>query len=223
MGDVRAGTPEMEGFVLGKPALVCRWRLHDRRLPLENRHLRALSRRLVGGQALSPEMVGWAKQHIEWTLDEGAAQHPDGVLMLIVDEERRAAMAVGEFEPLAHTSATNLAERAALSLAEARSTRVAPETLWLERDGELVVGIEQGTRPGGATDLILQLAETLGMPVARESDVAQGVLSGSSRYDECFLVSDEYGVVESRDAGGPRSRRFADSYQKLLDSTKRKY
>ena len=30
---------EMEGFELGRPSLVCRWRLADRALPLENRKI----------------------------------------------------------------------------------------------------------------------------------------------------------------------------------------
>ena len=37
----------MDEFELGVPALVCRWRLAGRTLPLENRHLRALSQRRV--------------------------------------------------------------------------------------------------------------------------------------------------------------------------------
>ena len=75
--------------MLGRPALVCRWRLASRALPLENRHLRALGRRSVGGAPVSPQLIAWAKQHIEWTLSEGAARNPDGVLMVIVDEGGR--------------------------------------------------------------------------------------------------------------------------------------
>ena len=47
MGDVNVGSAEMRNFKLGTPALVCRWRLASGRLPLENRHLRALSRRVL--------------------------------------------------------------------------------------------------------------------------------------------------------------------------------
>ena len=76
-------TPWTEDFALGTPALVCRWRLADRTLPLENRHLRALSRRVVDDAPVSPQLVAWAKQHIEWTLGSGASRYPDGVLMVI--------------------------------------------------------------------------------------------------------------------------------------------
>ena len=58
----------MDGFTLGSPALVCRWRLASRALPLENRHLRALGQRVVNGGLVPTELVAWAKQHIEWTL-----------------------------------------------------------------------------------------------------------------------------------------------------------
>ena len=222
MGNARGPIPEMDGFELGTPALVCRWRLRDRRLPLANRHLRALAHRRVQGQAVSPELVGWAQQHIEWTLDQGAVEHPDGVLMLVVDEQRRAAMAVGDFEPLPHSSMRILARRASESLVEAASTSVAPEVLWLVEDGRLVAGIGPGTYPGGSTSLVLQLAETIGIPVRRDGGVVEATLSGITDYDEAFLTSDEYGVVEAHDAAGPVARRFQDAYAKLLESTKRK-
>ena len=104
MGDVNVGTAEMRDFKLGTPALVCRWRLASGRLPLENRHLRALSRRVLDDEPVSPQLIAWAKQHVEWTLREGSAENPNGVLMLIVDEEGQAAMTVGPYEPLAATS-----------------------------------------------------------------------------------------------------------------------
>ena len=39
------GTQWVKDFELGEPALVCRWRIAGGRLPLENRHLRALGAR----------------------------------------------------------------------------------------------------------------------------------------------------------------------------------
>ena len=43
-GDARIAA-EQEGFELGTPALVCRWRLSGGMLPMANRHLRALAAR----------------------------------------------------------------------------------------------------------------------------------------------------------------------------------
>ena len=53
---------EMDGFSLGTPALVCRWRLAAGMLLLGNRHIRALARRIVNGRPITPELVAWAKQ-----------------------------------------------------------------------------------------------------------------------------------------------------------------
>ncbi len=56
---------------LDKPALVCRWRMSNKKVPMLNRHIRALSERLVQGEPLTHNMLSWAKQHVEWSLAEG--------------------------------------------------------------------------------------------------------------------------------------------------------
>jgi hypothetical protein len=98
---------------------------------MENRHLRALSKRVVNGQAVSTQLVAWAKQHIEWTLRDGSALNPDGVLMIVLDEKGQAAMTVGPYEPIDSPTAATLADRAIESAREAEETGVAPETLGL--------------------------------------------------------------------------------------------
>lgn len=213
------GVPEMEGFELGRPSLVCRWRLADAALPLENRHLRALGQRVVGGAPVQTQLVAWAKQHIEWTLSSGAAEHPDGVLMLIVDDRGRAAMTVGPYEPLRARSVSFLAERARSAAQEAETTGVAPESLWLVRGEGLVWGCGQLEHPSGAASLMQDLAKTLGIPVARRPRLAREVLSGPVDYDEVFLVSDEHGVVPASNASGARATRFAEGYARLLEKT----
>lgn len=217
------GIAEQESFKLGAPALVCRWRLSSGRLPLENRHLRAFSQRRLGGRVLTSQLVAWAKQHIEWTLDPGSAQEPDGVLMVIVDEGGRAAMTVGPYEPLEATGVIPLATRARASRREAECTGVAPETLWAFCSGRLVAGVGQNERLSGAASLVWDLAVTLGLPVVCEQDlVGQVLASGGLRPDEAFLVSDEHGVVASEDLGGSRARRFSDAYHRLLAAADRR-
>lgn len=220
MMDRGAENPQMEGFELGRPALVCRWRLAGARLPLENRHLRALGGRTVAGRRLAPPLLSWVKQHIEWTLAEGASGCPDGVLMLLVDESGRAAMTVGPFEPLGVRTSSALAERARSSAAEAGATGVAPETLWLVREDELLWGTRPGDVASGSASLMADLAKTLGFPVARQDGLAEEVIAGTVAFDEAFLVSDEYGFVPATNAGGPRSLRFAEGYDRLLERTR---
>ena len=210
---------EMDNFTLGTPALVCRWRLAAGTLLLENRHMRALARRIVNGRPISPELVAWAKQHVEWTLAEGSFEYPDGVLMLIVDTEGRAAMTVGPFEELADASLAALALRAANAQAEAEQTGVAPETLWLARGDVLLWDPGDGCAASGAASLVGQLAQTLGLGVARREGLAHDALVGALEFDEAFLVSDEYGVVPAADAQGQHGKRMREGYQRLLERT----
>ena len=159
----------LESFELGAPALVCRWRTSKRTVPLLNRHIRALSQRSVQGRPLAQGLLSWAKLHIEWSLaDDTTVPVPDdGVLMLVVDEQGRAAMSVGVYEELADVSRNALAERAHMARLEQRETGVAPEVLCAVLPGELVVGTDGVEALCGAMTLIEQLAQTKGMRVTR--------------------------------------------------------
>ena len=111
-------------------------------------------------------LVAWAKQHIEWTLADGGALHPDGVLMLIVDESGRAAMTVGPHEPLACRLASVLIERARESWHEGLVTGVSPESIWIVSEGTLVV----------RTVVVRELSTALTSPVKRMQPVSRPLL-----------------------------------------------
>lgn len=210
------GTTDLESFELGTPALVCRWRLANRHLPLENRHLRALLARTVNGSRVTPELVAWAKQHIEWTLEQGAAAHPDGTLMLIVDTQGRAAMTVGPYAPLESATTEALLTRAAQAHAEAAQTSVAPETLWVACGDALLWEPGAGCATSGAASLVVQLAQTLGINVQVRDGLCDAIEGCALAYDELFLVSDEHGVVPASDAAGAHGSRLAQGYERLL-------
>ena len=207
----------MENFSLGTPALVCRWRLAAGTLLLANRHMRALARRFVNGHRISPELVAWAKQHIEWTLAEGSFEHPDGVLMLIVDHNGAAAMTVGPYEPLEQRHTRALIARAQGAAQERDETDVAPETLFAFIGGELLAGTASDAVRGGAASLVLQLAQTLGVPTTFQPDLAGLLSDGALEADEVFLASDEHGVVQASDRAGAQAERFSASYQRLFE------
>ncbi|MCI2085760.1 hypothetical protein [Olsenella sp. kh2p3] len=211
-----------QDFTLGRPVLVCRWRLASGGLPMENRHLRALSKRVVNGQAVSTQLVAWAKQHIEWTLRDGSALNPDGVLMIVLDEKGQAAMTVGPYEPIDSPTAATLADRAIESAREAEETGVAPETLWVARGDTLVCGMGAAEDASGSVTLVCDLANTVGITVTREQGIAQGLLDNTLVYDEAFLVSDEHGIVCASDAAGPRGAKLAEGYERLLAAQKNK-
>lgn len=211
-----------EGFKLGEPALVCRWRLAGRHVPMLNRHMRALSQRRVGGEPLSTNMLSWVKQHIEWSLAEDASAEADGVLMLVIDEAGQAVMSTGVYEPLADATFDALMARASAARTEADRTGIAPEVLCSIAEGSLVVGASPDERACAAVSLIEQLAETRGCRVERDPALQYRIVAG---LDDAavVLVSDEHGVVPATDrTGAPKDAAevsfMVSAFEKLRDS-----
>ena len=205
----------LEGFQLDKPALVCRWRMAGKHVPLLNRHIRALSQRKVNGKPLSKNLVSWVKQHIEWSLAEGDFPQRDGVLMLVVDVNGQAAMSVGDYKPLEDTSAAALNERARAAQGEATNSGVAPEALCSIDGSVLYVDERFSQRPSGTMSLVEQLAKTRGMEVRPVPAL------GAVPNEPCFLVSDEHGVVPAIDgAPHPFIDLCAEGYERLRDKAR---
>ena len=194
--DFCANQEAVEKFTLDKPALVCRWRMSNKKVPMLNRHIRALSERLVQGEPLTHNMLSWAKQHVEWSLAEGDYTAHDGVLMLVIDINGKALRA-----------------RSAEARSEADETGVAPELLAAVDNGELAFVAPADECLCGTATLIEQLAQTKGIPVTRVDIPAQ--LKGA-----LFLVSDEHGVVpatetDAAEADAATVAFFAEGYEKL--------
>ena len=213
--DFCANQEAVEKFELDKPALVCRWRMSNKQVPMLNRHIRALSERRVQGAPLTTNMLSWAKQHVEWSLAEGDYTAVDGVLMLVIDVNGNAAMTVGEYEPLADVSAAALKARAAEARAEAAETGVAPELLASVEGGRLLLAAAEDEHLCGTATLIEQLAQTRHVPVERRGGDAAAELPGA-----LFLISDEHGIVPAVDSGADLNDAdivdfFAGGYEKL--------
>lgn len=215
------GLQTMEGFSLGTPSLVCRWRMAGGNLPLANRHMRALRARTANGARVTTELVAWAKQNVEWSLSVSASEHPDGVLMLILDKDGQAAMTVGPYEQLRSRTLLMLARRAVGSVQEALETGVAPETLVVYRDGSLLLDLERAQAPSGVLSLVIDLAKTLAIPVRRVEGLAEAAATGEPCEGEVMLVSDEHGIVVATDRSGSMAERLAASYQTLLEKARK--
>lgn len=198
-------------FELGTPSLICRWRLANGGLPLENRHLRAFSQRGV-----DPALVSWAKQHIEWTLADGAAGNLDGVLMVVVDEEGQAAMSVGPYKALGDTSINALLQRAMQAQTEASRTGVAPETLWAVTAGQITSYLDPAEKLAGASSLVSDLMVAHHLQFTYEAQISDAQALAAA--DEVFLVSDEHGVVAAAGKLGKYAKQMVADYQKLLAS-----
>lgn len=203
----------LEKFELAEPALVCRWRMARRGVPMLNRHIRALSHRVVNGAPLTTNMLSWAKQHVEWSLAAGEYSDPDGVLMLVIDVNGDALMSVGPYESLAETSRTALAARAGQARVEAVASRVAPELLGVATEGRLLLAAAPGEDLCGTATLVEQLAATRGVEVVRaleEGATLEDVLSAAGTGAVALLISDEHGVVPECDGAPGPGRDLAE-------------
>ncbi len=201
--DFVANQESPENFELAEPALVCRWRMSKKKVPMLNRHIRALSQRRVNGEPLTTNMLSWAKQHVEWSLEVGVYDDVNGVLMLVIDVNGNAAMTVGAYEPLADISHAALQSRAATSRSEQAETGVAPEVLCRIENDALYVGAAADENLCGTMTLVEQLATTRGWQVARTADLAAAPATTGAY----LLVSDEHGIVIASDTAGTSSDR----------------
>jgi hypothetical protein len=201
-----------EDLFVGEPAIEVRWRLQNGALPLKNRHLRAFR-----AHGVSNGLDSWARQHIEWTLGEGAVEEPDGVLVIDVDAGGRAVMSIAQFEALPALSAELLLDRVSDMAAES----VEPEVLWLVHEGSLIALTDEKKQLSGVNSLVYDLAETLHTSVvfAGHDQAARDVAQLASG-DECFLASDEHGVVASSDFAGNTCEQYAAYYRKLISLAK---
>ena len=198
-----------EDLFVGDPVLTMRWRLHRRALPLKNRHLRAFS-----ACGVSNGLASWARQHIEWTLADGAGAFPDGVLALAVDSEGRAEMTVEAYRGAPVLTSADIAARAAGWNGQA----VPCEALWTVEGGVLTVHTEEGAPLSGANSFLADVAKTLGTPLAfsRRPDAREAF----AQADEAFLVSDEHGVVAAADASGAVAERFKGYLDRIVSLAK---
>lgn len=189
----------LEKFEPAEPALVCRWRMSKRQVPLINRHIRALSNRVVNGAPLTTNMLSWAKQHVEWSLAAGEYSDSNGVLMLVIDVNGDALMSVGPYEPLEDSSLAALVVRAEVARIEFATTGVAPELLGAVcADGTVKFAAQEQEHLCGAATLVEQLAQTQHHVVERalaQDESLDSFVRSTGMEATCFLISDEHGVV----------------------------
>ena len=207
---------------LGDVRFCCRWRVVSGRVPLKNRHMRALGARTLDGEKIGAPLVAWVRESVDWSLGN-VAGYDDATLVLKVHAGGRASLDVTEYRRPKERSANDLLRRAERGRREAESCGVSSEDLWVVSGGVLLWGLTMGAYACGTSSLVSQLARTLGYAVTVVDDLAAQLAETGFRPDmEVFLASDEHGVLAATDRTGTIAQRFESSYNTLLADERRK-
>ena len=186
-------------------AVELRMRLCDGKLPMYERHLKALKNYGLGGP-----MQSWLRTRMEYVLENHAPTHPDGVLHMTATPDGKVLF---EVEPQGEAPVLSVddcvVEEGVVSgvrvYAEPAQIDLSP--LWIadSQAKTLVVGAEELVFASCTT--LKDLARTIGWTVdirpVRQDQVAQ----------DAFVVTDEFGVLPVVE--GPAYQVFAPLMARL--------
>lgn len=200
---------QLREHIQKNPSLSLRWRIASRDLPLKQRYYRSLRE-----YGLSNGVISWVIQHVEWTLPEGSLQEPSGVLTLEFDQKGRACMDLQPYKKIIDTSAEGL-----FTYAEERGTHahegIDSEVMWTADENALYVWTDKKAALSAANSLIYDLARQKAYKLVYmlpDYDKFVEQIKGGA---EAFLVSDEHGVVQAKDAQGNQGAFFVSCWEKL--------
>ena len=137
-------------------------------------------------------MQAWVRSRLEWVRDNKLYEMPDGVIVLTIDPEGMVDTQLEGLRPAPQFT------RAMLDADEA------PGTLWVAKDGQLLVG---QTPRHAADTLVRDLATTLGYEVVQTETPSDD--------GEVFAASDEFGIVPVEGTTGPVISKLSECFDKL--------
>jgi len=181
--------------------LVLRWRIHEGRLPLRQRHIRAL-----GALELPEALVGWVLERLDWAVMNMLGPGSEAVLVVELDRAREARMSLAEVAPPPSLGAGDLVEEQGFVLGAAVGAEPLAGDVWLELDGALAASTPEVT--SGTGTLGLDVARTLGIP-CEVGLQPLAVARQAAEAGRAFLLSDEFGFVPigaAPAASGPAAR-----------------
>lgn len=191
MNDHTAGIPT-------EPLSVT-WRLSGARVPLLERHLRALAERGVGSA-----LHAWLRSRLEWAFEHHAIEHPDGSITIGIDPQGDVTISVAPYVgPEGDPIATTIERGGHVIDGDGAS-------VWIRIGERVATPPFPPAAPRGSRSLVIDLARTLGWEV----EVRELTVEDIERADEAFFVSDVHGVV-SDGRGGEFAARMQACFARL--------
>lgn len=183
-------------------AFILRYRVKEGKVLLFNRHIRELSH-----FEMSPPLIAWVHERLEWAAANLLGKDTDAVLVLSVDPKAEVKVSLEETRPLPHYDKDDLLIDDDTIRGLCTGEGVWPSTVWLaQADGSLVASTKELF--AAADTLTEQLATTQGITVSS----APQTLIDYEQAPAAFAVSDEFGYVPLKG-----SAQAADTLKSNLD------
>jgi hypothetical protein len=185
-----------------------RWRVVDGKIPLLQRHYRALQ-----PLELPPPLMAWIHERLEWATVNMLHEGSDAVLCLAINPHEDVVVSLDETRPKPQLGKENILIQDDVIVGLTYNGEPLQGTLWLEQDGALIATLTPSMQQLiTATDtLTKQLVETLGIGVTAQQVSAATALTAGA----LFVVSDEFGFIPLRGTTKLLSK-IADSFTKVF-------
>jgi hypothetical protein len=174
--------------------LTLRWRVHEGRIPLRQRHLRALK-----ALNLPDPLTAWLLQRLEWATDSLLNKEEEGVLVLSIDPEKDVVVSLDAVQDKPILTSEHLVIEDGFVTGVRHEGAPLEGSVWFEYEGVLHASCEKLTAATGT--LVRDLAQTLGLPV--EICPQRGAAPPASPAPPAtavFFISDEFGFVPIHDS-----------------------
>ena len=186
--------------------LVLRWRIHEGRIPLRQRHLRSLE-----PLDLPEPLRAWIHERLEWALANMLTDDTEGVLVLHIDPAHEVTVSLDPVRERPVLNLSSLLVEGGLIIGAEFDGETLEGTVWLECDGALCASCDELISATGS--LAKDLCETLKLPLSIHPQHIEDAENSS-----LFLISDEFGfvLIQEHPCGeAPATSKLEECFSKL--------
>ncbi|MDR3037227.1 MAG: hypothetical protein LBU31_02295 [Coriobacteriales bacterium] len=187
--------------------LTLRWRIHEGRIVLRQRHLRSLE-----PLGLPAPLRAWLHERLEWAASNMLNENSEGVLVIAIDPATDIVVSLDKLREPPHLTTADLVFAAGTGAITGVQHEGAPLAgdVWLERDDVLYASCDALTSATGT--LARDLAQTLNITVVVCPQQAVAIQDSSA-----FLISDEFGFVPLATPTPTPTHRAPSASQRLRE------
>jgi hypothetical protein len=187
--------------------ITLRWRVHDGQIPLFHRHLRTLQ-----AFEVSPPLLAWVHERIEWAKDNLLGSTTNGILVLAIDPRADAVVTYEELREPPDLTLGDLCLAGGATFASVKPELGISAMIVAQIDDKLVA--LSGAFVSATATLLRDIAQTLSIDL----ELASLCLDDLATAQAVFAISDEFGFLpigkQPTDPQSPAAR-IASAFAKL--------